>query len=56
VARLDGGHQAAGQRRVTVSMITHRMASEHVPVSERPIRRWLAEDVEARARRTRVTP
>jgi len=31
---------------VTVGVITHRMASEHVPVSDRPIRRWLAEDAE----------
>jgi len=36
-------------------MIAHRMANEHVPVSERPIRRWFAEDVGARARRTCVT-
>jgi len=27
-------------------MILHRLASEHMLVSERTIRRWLAEDIE----------
>lgn len=36
----------AGERGVTVSMITGLLESEGVPVSERTVRRWLTDDVE----------
>lgn len=36
----------AGERGVTVSMITSLLESEHMGVSERTVRRWLGEDVE----------
>lgn len=37
----------AGERGVTVSMITNLLEAEHMAVSERTVRRWLADDVEA---------
>jgi len=36
----------AGERGVTVSMITSLLESEHMGVSERTVRRWLTDDVE----------
>jgi hypothetical protein len=37
----------AGQRGVTVSMITNLLEAEHMGVSERTVRRWLADDADA---------
>jgi hypothetical protein len=37
----------AGERGVTVSMIVDRLRTEHIPVSDRTVRRWLGEDTDA---------
>ena len=37
----------SGQRGVTVSMIVDRLRTEHIPVSDRTVRRWLGEDTDA---------
>ncbi|MGH3304889.1 MAG: ATP-binding protein [Streptosporangiaceae bacterium] len=36
----------SGDRGVTVSMITDRLRTGHIPVSERTVRRWLGEDTD----------
>jgi len=35
----------SGERGVTVTMIVERLKAGHIPVSDRTVRRWLAEDV-----------
>jgi hypothetical protein len=37
----------SGERGVTVTMILERLKAEHIPVSDRSVRRWLAEDTDA---------
>ena len=37
----------SGERGVTVSMIVERLKAEHIPVGDRSVRRWLAEDTDA---------
>jgi Fe2+ or Zn2+ uptake regulation protein len=37
----------SGDRGVTASMITHRLKSGGFPVSDRTVRRWLADDADA---------